>query len=67
MQGLAKPSGKRMLVNLASNTQVRAPAGSVRGAFFDVNGVRIWEGAVSGGQLLLPSDLGATLGFVEFR
>ena len=65
--GVSKASGRRLLVNLASGSQVRAPAGSLRGAFFDLNGNRIWEGAVSGGQLLLPSGLGATLGFVQFQ
>jgi cytochrome c len=67
MAGSSKPSGQRLLVNLASGAQVRAPAGSVHGAFFDLNGSRIWEGSVSGGQLNLPSGLGATLGFVQFR
>jgi cytochrome c len=65
--GFSKPSGHRLLVNLASGAQVRAPAGSVHGAFFDLNGNRIWEGAVSAGQLNLPSGLGATLGFVQFQ
>jgi cytochrome c len=65
--GASKASGRRLLVNLASGALVKAPAGSVHGAFFDLNGNRIWEGAVSGGQLSLPSGLGATLGFVQFQ
>ena len=65
--GYGKASSHRMLVNFASGAQVRAPSGSVHGAFFDLNGNRIWEGAVTAGELKLPSGLGATLGFVQFQ
>ncbi len=60
-------NGQRKLVNLASRAPIQAPAGAAQGVFYDLNGQRLWEGPVQGNYLSLPTGLGSSLGFLQFR
>jgi cytochrome c len=65
--GAFEKRGKANLVRMGHSTLVPAPAGSLTGTLFNLNGAKIWQGKVANGQLRLPNQAKESLAFLQFN